>query len=256
MTPSPNGSPSAPAGVDRLDRLVARPPRADDRRHRPAGRSSSASPPRPAAMPLAEPAASPAPRRDPRGRRRRRPRAHRARSTRRRPPASAAAAHLQAAAPFRRSSGWLRKLWPFPPCASAQGADRVQGVRSAPPPITTVTPLIQRAIIDDFVIADSVPAGPLLALLVGAAAVRSCSHTFAVSSVVARSTCRTTCALRCSSDCSDSTASRSAPDRAARVARVPTSRWCRCSSASCPCSPVTLVMLVMSSASCSGCRRR
>ena len=67
--------------------------------------------------------------------------------------------------------GWLRKLWPFLR-AHRRKAFVAFGVALGATAITTIMPLIQRAIIDDFVIADSVPAGPLLALLVGAAAVQ------------------------------------------------------------------------------------
>jgi ATP-binding cassette subfamily B protein len=67
--------------------------------------------------------------------------------------------------------GWLRKLWPFL-AAHKRKAFVAFGVALGATAITTVTPLIQRAIIDDFVVADSVPAAPLITLLVGAAAVQ------------------------------------------------------------------------------------
>ncbi len=62
-------------------------------------------------------------------------------------------------------AGWLRKLWPFL-ARHKRSAIIAFAVAIGATAITTVTPLIERAIIDNSVVGDA-PAGPLLVLLVG-----------------------------------------------------------------------------------------
>src|SRR5262245_28194118 len=70
----------------------------------------------------------------------------------------------------RREPGWIRKLWPFL-LRHKRHVLIAFGVAIAGQVLTSLLPLVQRAIVDDTIQTDTRPVAPLLALLIGLAAV-------------------------------------------------------------------------------------
>src|SRR6478752_3410790 len=66
--------------------------------------------------------------------------------------------------------GWLRKLWPFL-VRHKKGVLVAFGVAILGQVITSILPLVQRAIVDNTITTQTEPIGPLLVLLVGLAAI-------------------------------------------------------------------------------------
>ena len=69
-----------------------------------------------------------------------------------------------------KEPGWIRKLWPFL-IRHKRHVLVAFGVAIAGQVITSLLPLVQRAIVDDTITSQTRPAGPLIALLIGLAAV-------------------------------------------------------------------------------------
>jgi ATP-binding cassette subfamily B protein len=126
---------------------------------------------------------------------------------------------------FASEPGWLRKLWPFL-VRHKKGVLIAFGVAILGQVITSILPLVQRAIVDNTITTQTEPIGPLLVLLVGLAAVnfvfqyirRYSGGRYGID-------VRTICATRCSnvSSASTSLGTTSCPPVRARVAASSTS---------------------------------